>query len=119
METLSISRLQNLEGLRTSVKSLGQQKMPRCCFEIKCWRRFCKFDYSSVFRKVNQTFDSKVNESNCSSKGIVSRNILCETCGLSSINQEGYFLHVNNTHKKPENVEHSFECKEFLRVGLI
>ena len=56
LEALNNSNKNDLEKLKEKIKSLANlKKFPRCSFGKYCLRRFCKFDHSHVFSKVNKS----------------------------------------------------------------
>ena len=52
MESLQNSNQERILKLEEKIKLIGM-KIPRCKFGNFCIRRFCKFDHSFVYRKVN------------------------------------------------------------------
>ena len=54
LKVLEESNRDNLEKLEVKIKMLtDQKKLENCKFGIECNRKFCKFDHSFVYRKIN------------------------------------------------------------------
>ena len=54
MKFFEESNRDNLEHLEKKIKMLSNaKKFSKCRFGVKCRRKFCKFDHSFVFRKIN------------------------------------------------------------------
>ena len=54
MKLLEQSNKDNLEMIETKIRMLANsKKLSKCRFGVECYRKFCQFDHSFVYRKVN------------------------------------------------------------------
>ena len=89
MDKIVDERKDNFEKLKRSIVAMNQRAMPKCWYGISCYRRFCKFDHSNIFRKDNSIQVPTLP---------AVQDLLCDKCGLNFLNLETFYQHVETNH---------------------
>ena len=111
MDTITEERKTSLKHLQEKIKNFKQKSVPKCRFGIECIRRFCRFDHSHVYRKVNKAMDKSEIESETLEN--VSSNYLCDICGKMLENIESKRQHMEAGHEElSDRMPSLMKCKE-------
>ena len=89
MEELSNDRNRELEVLKVSIEKMKKEKSPACRFGLFCQRRFCKFDHSYLYYKVNKNQNQEAIE-----------NKECNVCTKPFNKKEDFKRHVRLHHNR-------------------
>ena len=88
IETIENSKKEQIEDLKENISKLKQKTFPTCWYGKRCTRRFCRFDHSAIFRKVNKRLE--IN------KNMMNEMSLCEKCGDSFEDHQSFSRHIQS-----------------------
>ena len=111
MQIISESNEKIISSLSSQLKNIQEMKSPKCWFGPKCYRKFCRFDHSHVFRKDNRV--ANLNENLVIAPQNVVQESLCEECGNVFENQTKFKEHIANEHKEAhQKKQPKLSCEE-------
>ena len=111
MQIISESNEKMISSLSSQLKNIQEMKSPKCWFGPKCYRKFCRFDHSHVFRKHNRV--ANLNENLVIAPQNVVQESLCEECGNVFENQTKFKEHIANEHKEAhQKKQPKLSCEE-------
>ena len=106
IERIEKSKKEQIENLKTNICKLKEKSFPTCWHGKYCSRRFCRFDHSAIFRKVNKRLD-------ISEKRKVHEMSLCEKCGESFEDHQSFNRHIQSCLGEAQEIEQNIlKCRD-------
>ena len=106
IETIENSKQKQIENLKENISRIKQKTFPTCWHGKRCTRRFCRFDHSAIFRKVNKRLEinQKINVHEVS---------LCEKCGDTFEDHESFNRHIQSClGEAQQSLQNILKCKD-------